>query len=188
MVQARLERGFVDAKTATRHFGWNYDTYIQHERGINGLRKAVIDKYAKAYRVSRAWLATGEGSKGERLVPVVGHVGAGAVYYPFEPGEPADDVPAPEGANDNTVAAEIRGDSLGSLFDRWLVFYDRVEAKPDSSMLNRLCVIGLEDDRVMVKQIRRGRDGLYNLFSNFDPPVYDVAVRWCAVVKNMSPR
>lgn len=62
LVDARVHRGFSEAAAAAKFFGWNYDTYIQHERGERGLRKAVAEKYAKAYRVSTAWLMTGEGT------------------------------------------------------------------------------------------------------------------------------
>jgi len=58
--QARKERGFETAKDAARRFGWTYETYIQHEQGIRGISRAA-KKYADAFRVSEAWLLTGEG-------------------------------------------------------------------------------------------------------------------------------
>lgn len=62
---ARLKRGFADAKSAAAFFGWNYSTYSQHERGERGFR-LVVDRYAKAYRVSAGWLLTGEGEGPDR--------------------------------------------------------------------------------------------------------------------------
>ena len=59
--EARKARNFATAKDASRYFGWKYETYIQHEQGIRGLSRAA-DKYAKAFRVSKGWLLTGEGS------------------------------------------------------------------------------------------------------------------------------
>lgn len=56
---ARERRGFKSAKDAATFFGWKYDSYIQHERGERGIKK-VAEKYAKAFRVSAAWLLTGE--------------------------------------------------------------------------------------------------------------------------------
>lgn len=58
--QARKARGFKTAKDAARRFGWTYETYIQHEQGIRGISRAA-KKYADAFRVSEAWLLTGEG-------------------------------------------------------------------------------------------------------------------------------
>lgn len=57
---AREKRGFATAKEAAEYFGWNYDTYIQHERGQRGLSRAA-SKYAPGLRVSAGWLLTGEG-------------------------------------------------------------------------------------------------------------------------------
>ena len=57
---AREKRGFDSAKAAAEFFGWNYDTYIQHERGERGLTRAA-QRYAVAFKVSPGWLLTGEG-------------------------------------------------------------------------------------------------------------------------------
>jgi len=59
--QARKLRGFKTARSACDFFGWNYNSYAQHEQGIRGISR-VADKYAKAFRVSVAWLLTGEGA------------------------------------------------------------------------------------------------------------------------------
>lgn len=59
--QAREMRGFDNAKAAANRFGFNYNTYIQHESGRTGITRAVKD-YARAFRVREAWLITGEGS------------------------------------------------------------------------------------------------------------------------------
>lgn len=57
--KARKDRGFRTPKDAARFFDWSYETYIQHEQGIRGISRAA-SKYAKAFRVSEAWLLTGE--------------------------------------------------------------------------------------------------------------------------------
>ena len=59
--QARLARGFSEARQAADAFGWNYHTYAQHENGTRGIVRAAA-RYAKAYGVSEAWLLTGSGS------------------------------------------------------------------------------------------------------------------------------
>ncbi len=53
-------RGFATAKAAAERFGFNYNTYSQHERGHVGITRAAKD-YARAYKVREAWLLTGEG-------------------------------------------------------------------------------------------------------------------------------
>jgi hypothetical protein len=53
-----------------------------------------------------------------------------------------------------TKAIEIRGDSLGGLFDRWLLFYDDVRVPPAAELRDlrgHLCVIGLQDETVVKK-------------------------------------
>jgi SOS-response transcriptional repressor LexA len=59
--QARIAAGFEDAKSAARFFGWKYDTYAQHENGTRGIVRAA-ERYARALKVSAAWLLTGEGN------------------------------------------------------------------------------------------------------------------------------
>lgn len=122
------------------------------------------------------------------MVRVVGYVGAGSEAYFFPPGD-LDEVPAPVGATAETVAVEVRGESLGSMFDRWLVFYDDVRRPVTADLIGRLCVVGLEDGRVLVKRVRRGRQsGLFHLYSQQGDPIYDVAIEWAAKVKNMAPQ
>lgn len=128
---------------------------------------------------------------GVRSVPLLGYVGAGAQahYYAEGDGLSGEEVDAPDGATESTVAVEVRGESLGALFDRWLVFYDDVRDPPSSAMLGRLCVVGLADGRILVKKLQRGQlPGHFNLISNTEPPMYDQLVQWAAVVKQMTPR
>lgn len=195
--RARREAGFDGPTEAATAFGWNTVTYMAHENGTRGLRPKVAERYARAYRVPAEWLLFGRGKAGtitvdqrSATVPLVGYVGAGAEAYFFvgDQGE-LDRVPAPDGAGPNTVAVEIRGDSLGTFFDRWLVFYDDVRRPITPDLIGKLCVVGLPDDRVLIKKVQRSRTrGLFHLLSQFDPPILDVAVDWAAKVKNMVPR
>ncbi len=128
----------------------------------------------------------------ERTVPVVGYVGAGAEahFYALSDGE-LDRVPAPENAGPETVAVEIRGESLGPLFERWLVHYDEIRSPITSDLLGQLCVVGLPNDKVLVKKVRNSKSrtpGLYDLLSNNEPPILDAPVVWAAKVKSMVPR
>jgi transcriptional regulator with XRE-family HTH domain len=123
-------------------------------------------------------------------VPLVGYVGAGAIAHFYADGQgPFDEVPAPDAASPSTVAVQIRGHSLGALFDNWLVFYDNVEDPPEERLIGRMCVCGLSDGRVLVKALKRSQiPGLWTLLSNTEPPIYDVALDWAAVVREMRPR
>jgi hypothetical protein len=118
-------------------------------------------------------------------VPLIGTVGAGAELYP----EAADmgRVPAPKHPTTNTVAVRINGDSLGPLFNRWLVYYDDVRSPITFDMLNEMCVVGLTDGRVMVKRVRPARTpGFYHLDSNNnEPTINDVEIAWAAKVRGI---
>lgn len=127
-------------------------------------------------------------------VPVVGYVGAGAEahYYQVSQGE-LDRVPAPKNSTKKTVAAlDVRGTSLGPLLNGWLVYYDEAKEGVQPEHLGRLCVVGLPDDRVLVKQIRPSRKfrGLYDLISNDtkEDPIEGVEITWAATVTDMKLR
>lgn len=127
---------------------------------------------------------------GVSRTPVVGLVSAGSDSIIFSAGQgPFDFVDPPEGASERTVAVEVRGRSLGEIFDGWLVFYDDVEEPPTPHMLNKLCVAQLADGRVVVKRLMRGqRRDRFNLTSNIEPPIYDAKIAWAARVIAMKPR
>ena len=123
-------------------------------------------------------------------VALVGYVGAGAIAHFYADAQgPFDDVEAPDAAGASTVAVQIRGHSLGALFDNWLVFYDDVRDPPDDDMIGRMCVCGLSDGRVLVKALKRSQvPGMWTLLSNTEPPIYDVGLDWAALVREMRPR
>lgn len=123
-------------------------------------------------------------------VPIVGYVGAGsdeAHFYAEASDSPADAVPAPAGTSPDTVAVEIRGDSLGIAFNGWLAFYEDRRQPVLEHQLNRLCVVGLADDRVLIKVPRKSRQrGRFHLFPNGPgEPILDAKVEWAAVVTMM---
>jgi transcriptional regulator with XRE-family HTH domain len=132
----------------------------------------------------------GGGKPIQPKAPLVGYVGAGAVIHFYAEGQgPFDEVDAPIGARPTTVAVQIRGHSLGALFDNWLVFYDDIRDPPDETLIGRMCVCGLTDGRVLIKALRRSpQTGLWNLLSNTEPPIYDVGLDWAAPVREMRPK
>jgi len=170
---------------AAEAMGVSRSQYIKLERGERRLTSDYISSAARAFGVSEADIISTR-----KTVPLVGYVGAGALAYIFGEGQgPFDEVDAPEGATEDTVAVEIRGDSLGTFFDQWLVFYDDVHDPPTPNMIGRLCVVMLADGRQLIKKLMRGSiPGRYTLLSQFEPPMYDVEVVWAALVKQMVPR
>ncbi|RAI42801.1 hypothetical protein CH341_17560 [Rhodoplanes roseus] len=193
--RARERAGFATATDAARRHHWNENTYRSHENGSRDLSRKAAEKYAKTFKVSSGWLLYGEGGGVEehgRLmsVPLVGRVGAGAITHLFAESQgPFDEIDAPEEMTEETVAVEIDGDSLGRFFNRWVVYYDDVRSPADTTLVGRLCIVGLADGRVLIKRLARGsRRGVYTLESQFEPPLYDVIVEWASPVKLMRPR
>jgi hypothetical protein len=181
-----------------------------------GVRSEKVEALAQGLETTTQWLLSGEGAEiapdgdrhidsGELLglaepgahfghdmgmrVPLIGYVRAGAeaVYLPLHENE-LDRVGAPPNATDRTRALEIRGDSLGELFDRWIVFFNDEERSISPDLVNKLCVVKLEDGRVLVKKIRRVRGGGYELLSNTEPPIIGATITWAAAVIDMRPQ
>ena len=170
---------------AAQLMGVSRGQFIKLERGERRLTSDYITRAASVFRVSEADVFSER-----RTVPLVGYVGAGALAHIFADAQgPFDEVDAPEGSTDSTVAVEIRGESLGALFDQWLVYYDDVRDPPGRDLMGKLCVVGLADGRILIKKLTRGQlPGHFTLLSNVEPPIYDVLVDWAARVKNMTPR
>jgi phage repressor protein C with HTH and peptisase S24 domain len=203
------EKHFKSARIAAKALGIAVSTYGAHERaeapGGRDYGPDEAKRYARRFRVTPEWLLTGrkvgptDGTPFEPeapdettapKVPVAGYVGAGAEahFYAVAQGD-LDEVAAPDGTTPDTISVEIRGDSLGTFFDRWLVFYDDVRREATPDLLGKLCVVGLDDGRVLIKKLQRGRSqGLFNLVSQTEAPILDVAIEWAAKVKSMMPR
>jgi SOS-response transcriptional repressor LexA len=196
--EARIKAGYPSAAAASRAFGWG-STYASHENGSRGILPDTAERYAKAFRVPAEWILFAKGRKTEtppeppKTVPLVGKVAAGARMYFSDAvaGDDTDTVAAPSVATDTTVAVEVDGDSLGPAFNGWLVFYDDVHRPVRQDLIGELCVVGLDDGRVMIKILRKARAaGTFHLLPNgtSEPPILDVKVAWAAKVRSMRAR
>jgi transcriptional regulator with XRE-family HTH domain len=191
----------ANLKAARTALGWSQDKlageadtskgYLSDlERGLRPMPPGrKLAQIAEALGVTTEQLVGPDGPR-RTTVPLVGYVGAGAEAHFYGSGdEGLGEVEAPEGSTDQTRAAEIRGESLGPLFDSWLVFYDDVRTPVTPDLLGRLCIVGLPNDKVLVKKIQRSRTpGLYHLLSNNEAPMLDQEVVWAARVRSMTPR
>lgn len=202
-ILARIERRLkvldISADKASKQAG-KPDAIRNLRRAVkegsrSGISTATIEALAPALETTATWLIEGSGSEdatedtANGTVRLVGYVGAGAEthFYAVAQGD-LDEVPAPDGATEDTRAVEIRGDSLGSLFDRWLVFYDDVRRPVTNDLVGKLCVVGLADDRVLIKKIGKGKRGRYQLLSEKEEPIEDAEIEWAASVKIMVPK
>ena len=218
-IEERLAVVGLSESAASVNAGLSRDAIRSIRRNIasgkgRGVSSTTINKLAPVLQTSPDWLLTGivhfpDGDGGFRAnhiesssilpdnpadhqatVPLVGYVGAGALahFYAVSQGD-LDQVPAPEGSTKETVVVEIRGDSLGKFLDRWLVAYDDVRHPMTDDLIGKLCVVGLEDDRVLIKQIRRSPCATkFALHSENEPPIEDAKITWAARVKALVAR
>ncbi len=186
-LRALRENRLWSQDQAAQALGTTRNQYAKLEGGSRRLSDVWIGRAAAAFGVDAGEVVTDR----RGLVPLAGYVGAGSEAHLYGDSQgPLDEVQAPDDATSNTIAVEIRGDSLGALFDGWLAFYDDVRSPLTDDLLNRLCVVGLDDGRVLVKMVSRSRanPNLFDLQGQFGPPISDVAVRWAAPVKSIVPR
>jgi hypothetical protein len=189
LTQARKDAGYETAQEACDRFEWTPETYRKHEQGTRGLKRAVAEKYARAFNVSVHWLLFGgQSSRHNRAtVPVIGYVGAGAEVELLD-GEAFTDreleeVQSPPGAAPNTVAVRVRGESMIPAYrPNDLLFYSERGPLTQSDHRQER-IVWLDDGRVFLKTVLPGsRPGLVSLTSWNAEPIVDVAVRYTAKI------
>ena len=167
--------------------GTTRNQYVKLEGGSRRLSDVWIARAASAYGVDAGDIVTDR----RGTVAVVGYVGAGSeAHFYGESQGMLGEARAPDGAKPETVAVEVRGDSLGPIFDGWLVTYDDVRSPFTDDLLGRLCVVGLDDGRVLVKMVSRAKTApdRFDLHGQFGEPIRNVALDWAAPVKSFQPR
>lgn len=197
-IERRLKKVGISATKASKAAGLSEDAIRNlrrasrdQEPGRAGVSTRTIQQLAPVLETTAGWLmdGTGEEESARRTVPLVGYVGAGGEHFYASADEGLGEVDAPEGSTDLTRASLVRGESLGPLFDEWLVFYDDVRTPVTPDLIGKLCIVGLANDKVLVKRLRKatGTD-LFHLESNTEGTLYDQQVLWAAKVKTMTPR
>jgi phage repressor protein C with HTH and peptisase S24 domain len=193
LTEARKARGFDDAKAAARYFGWNYNTYSQHERGERGLRKDVAERYARDFRVSPAWLMFGQGVRDVgSTIQVVGKIGAGAEIIPEHEQVPSDglyeieaNIPLPDGM----IGFEVKGDSMWPRYDPGdVVIVDAAGTSLNDIPDGAEAAVKTGDGRRFVKHVLREPSGLWTLESHNAPPIRGVTIEWVSEVVSVARR
>lgn len=193
LVAARKHAGFDSAAEAAAAVGVPYPTYAGHENGSSGFRADKGELYARRFKVRFEWLMRGTGpmlDAKERTAPIVGRAGAsteGKVIYAEGDGN-LGTVLIPEGAEDNAVAIEIEGYSMGFLADGALVFYSEKHPAPTEDMLGMIVIVETDDGEVLLKRLLRGSEpGLYDLESINGPVMRDKKISWAAHIDSLVP-
>jgi DNA-binding XRE family transcriptional regulator len=161
-------------------------TIVKLEKGILPMSEAWAKRLAPALGVRPDQLWSGP------QIPIVGYVGAGQRVYAYEDmldaGETIDRPPMTAG---DLFAVEVKGDSMLPLAEEgWHIVYTAEATVDEAMVLNRVCVVQLdEDESMMVKRVVKGSKPYhYHLLSTNAAMVEDVRLRWAAVVKAIVPR
>lgn len=178
-------RGWSQEEAAAA-LGTTRNQYAKLEGGSRRLSDKWIKRAAEAFGADPGDVVT------ERLptVPVAGYVGAGSQTHFYAEGQgPLDEAAAPDDATPDTVAVEVRGDSLGPFFAGWTIYFDDRREPVTDDLVGQLCIVGLADGRVLIKKLLHGREpGRFDLHGQFGEPVLGAEVAWAARVKSVAPR
>lgn len=171
------------ARLLTEHLGRSIDRAAVNKM-VAGNRAIAADE---AFAIERI---TGWEAPSEIEVPLKGYIGAGETVVALDNGDPDETVTAPRDTRPGTVAAKVRGNSMfPTLRDGWIIYWSRM--LPPHELLNDLCVVHLEDDRILVKILRAGaQPGLWTLQSVNPavPDMEDEAVRAVSPIDWIKPR
>jgi hypothetical protein len=202
---ARMKR-FKSARSAALALAIPISTYGAHERAeAPGGRDYGPDearRYARYLGVSPEWLLMGQPQPADghpidevadKFAPkarIVGYVGSGGQAHLYTVGpEDLEEITVPIVAARSMVGLEVRGTSVGRYFNRWLILYQDSRRPLTPALIGCLCIIGLEDGRVFVKQLQTSRaQGQFDLVSEADPPIRVAHIAWAAKIEAIIPR
>ena len=142
LTKARKAAKFKKPKDATDRLGWNYYSYYDHETGRNKLNNQAA-KYAKAFKVSAAWLLTGEGAEPEGpKIPVLGYAAGSMTGFNIIQDEAIDYFRCPPALEDieGAYAIYVRGKSMNPQFsegDLCFVHPHRQPVKGDTVIIQQ---------------------------------------------------
>ncbi|TDX65175.1 phage repressor protein C with HTH and peptisase S24 domain [Methylosinus sp. sav-2] len=195
-IESRLKVVGLSESAASKRAG-KTDAIRNLRRAINdgrrtGITTTTLAALAPVLKTTVAWLAEGVGREDAETgaqIRLAGVVRAGSAAILYAENQDGDRwIEPPPAFDEHSFAVEVHGDSLGPLFDRWFLFCDGRREAIDADLINRLCIVGLDDGRILVKKVVRGQlPGKHTLLSNTEPPIYDVAILWAARVREMTP-
>jgi repressor LexA len=182
--ELRLAKGLATQKALADLVGTTPVQIGRLENEERELTRSWMERIAKALEVEPADLIS-ERAPRQKTVPLVGYVGAGAMYYPDPVAGPwvgFDEVEAPPGVDD-VVAVKARGDSMSPVYRDGDLLYFRRNGQLVHEFVGRDCVVQVRNGPVYVKTLARSRvDGLYTLRSYNSADVENVDIEWAAPI------
>lgn len=159
----------------------------KHGKSSAGTKHVVA--IAEALGVKERWLQLGRGPKlidEPTVVYSVGHIGAGfKIVRPHE-GQVLETSLEPPPGYTECLAARIKGDSMRPLREGWWIFYEQEHAGIPVDCVNQLCAVGLEDNTVLIKVLRK-KGGKFKLESWNADDIEDAKVVWASRIIDIRP-
>jgi len=144
-----------------------------------------LAKLAVALETTPEWLLAERGDEIAQGVPVMGFVGAGAYYKPFEDQGNLDFAERPPNADDILGAAYVRGHSQHPVYRDGEIIYFTSMTEAVDNFVGEDVIAELSDGSMLLKTLTLGtQSGRYTLNSHNAPPIENVevvrvaAVRW----------
>jgi DNA-binding XRE family transcriptional regulator len=159
--------------------GVSIGSISRYESGLDGISTKFLGDVAAAYGVSVLEIF----EPGD--IPLYGHVGAGAEILVSHESHGGETVTRPAGVSGDLAAVRVAGDSMvDKYYPGDILFYSNDMQAADADVVGRYCVVNLDDGRMMVKKVTRGkRFGTYTLLSAGAEPIVDVLLRWAAPIR-----
>lgn len=153
------------------------------EKGTKRLGLDIYERISASCQIPIAELL-GEASV---QIPLVGIVGAGDEIYPFDDGPMGsglDHIQPPPGCPLDSVAVQVRGDSMfPAYWDGDVLIYRRDGPFNPTTCLYNECVVKVHDGPTLVKRVMPGRaEGTFILESYNAPPLMDQKLDWASPV------
>lgn len=166
--------------------GTTATTVYRKERGDRQLRLEELQDYARILNCRPEDLV----SSIDLQIPVVGYVGAGAKVHSLEETIGSMEmVSPPTGIYESDIKAlRIEGEGLPPFENGWLLFYKANQNGVSPECYNKLSVIMLVDNTMVIKKPSPGsKPGLYHLLYRDANPVLDAEVKWASKVIDIRP-
>lgn len=95
--------------------------------------------------------------------------------------------PGPQTTED-MVAMSVRGYTMGAIRDGWMVFFHNRQSRPHDGLIDELCVVKTDTDRVMLRFLKRGRKpDTWDLLPVSGTPTLDAVLVWAEKVEWIRP-
>jgi hypothetical protein len=186
-----LDGRYERAAGAARALKMPIPTYQAHENSSRGFPTKVAQLYASFYSVSLEWLLTGVGSPtgkgGKKAAPIIGLLGAGSeiTLTGIAKQQSAEQ---PSGHTD-CLAVRVSGDSQFPLRNGWLVFWRKdSNSRVPENCIGQLCVAKIKGGPLVMKEVRHGHSGNFNLLSFNGPIRENVELEWAAKIVEIRPK